>query len=80
MPHPDLLIRVRSNPRQYCALPCHTVTTAIIYSLVLKIYLHADNIVFALPGLIELTVQVWMRKLKDPDLIVVIRGPKGLPA
>ena len=32
--------------------------------------LHAENIVFALPGLAELTVQVWMRKLEDPDLIL----------
>lgn len=34
--------------------------------------LHADNIVFALPGLAELAVQVWMRHLEDPDLIAVI--------
>jgi len=34
--------------------------------------LHADNIVFALPGLAELTAQVWMRHLEDPDLIAVI--------
>jgi len=34
--------------------------------------LHADNIVFALPGLGELAAQVWMRHLEDPDLIAVI--------
>jgi len=34
--------------------------------------LHADNIVFAFPGLAELSVQVWMRHLEDPDLIAVI--------
>jgi len=34
--------------------------------------LHADNIVFSLPGLAELTTQVWMHTLEDPDLIPVI--------
>ena len=34
--------------------------------------LHADNIVFSLPGLAELPVQVWMQSLEYPDLIPVI--------
>jgi len=34
--------------------------------------LHTDNIVFALPGLAELTAQAWMHILEYPDLIAVI--------
>ena len=34
--------------------------------------LHADNILFYFPGLVELTAQVWMDILEDPELIPVI--------
>ena len=43
----------------------------IIYSLVSQ-DLHAENIVFSLPGLAELPVQVWNEILEYPELVPVI--------
>jgi hypothetical protein len=42
--------------------------------------LHADNIMFSFPGLAELTVQVRMRTLEDPELVAVIPRKLAYPS